>query len=565
MKKLIILMTMIALCIQVPLLAVVFDFNADLSLTSNPVDPANPDGTWSYGYIADPNFDSSRTFPYTITLYDATGIVTGTQSQTDCWFPIGDSGWNPLIYHNFEIPGGLYGCPMGQTALHPGPIDGLGTGLYASVARWTAKRAMDNIIVQSSFGAGAGGGVVSCFVIRNGETTEATILKEALGTASVVAYTAVLPNIQANDTIDFIVSAYGEIPGDTTPLQAVITEVTELLAWNPSPADDAVSVPVTTLLSWDAPPGAVNPTYDVYLVATDEDTEPVFTEADLVAADISATQFDPDPDLTLEKHYFWRVDVTVQNPVPQTFTGDVWHFQTEPLPIWNLADAYSGTTNPDTIWSYGMLDYTPGVGPQYLHYMNNHTLPNGIGGAIQFWAWQTAGDRDSYGAVNYNPIDQAISAYGFKWKPYGINIQSATFYALTDSAVVFTAPEASAYSFNATFEDMTDARSSHVKIVRDDMVTVIWDQYVETPVSYSSVLSMAAGEKLYFANASQGVGVPSMVDAQIAAEKIVLTCAIQGEYLPGDVNKDCYVDLADFAQFAQDWLKCNDPQLVGCE
>jgi len=30
-------------------------------------------------------------------------------------------------------------------------------------------------------------------------------------------------------------------------------------------------------------------------------------------------------------------------------------------------------------------------------------------------------------------------------------------------------------------------------------------------------------------------------------------------YLTGDTNKDCYVDLADVADFSSDWLKCTDP------
>ena len=30
-------------------------------------------------------------------------------------------------------------------------------------------------------------------------------------------------------------------------------------------------------------------------------------------------------------------------------------------------------------------------------------------------------------------------------------------------------------------------------------------------------------------------------------------------YYPGDINKDCYVNLFDLALFAADWLKCSDP------
>ena len=33
---------------------------------------------------------------------------------------------------------------------------------------------------------------------------------------------------------------------------------------------------------------------------------------------------------------------------------------------------------------------------------------------------------------------------------------------------------------------------------------------------------------------------------------------ICNEYLLGDINKNCYVDLEDFAILAADWLDCND-------
>ncbi len=40
--------------------------------------------------------------------------------------------------------------------------------------------------------------------------------------------------------------------------------------------------------------------------------------------------------------------------------------------------------------------------------------------------------------------------------------------------------------------------------------------------------------------------------------------ALGDDYLFMDFNKDCYVNLEDFAQFATDWLKCNDPANAGC-
>jgi len=36
-------------------------------------------------------------------------------------------------------------------------------------------------------------------------------------------------------------------------------------------------------------------------------------------------------------------------------------------------------------------------------------------------------------------------------------------------------------------------------------------------------------------------------------------------YLPGDLNEDCYVNFADFAVIAENWLKCNDVTKSNCE
>lgn len=42
------------------------------------------------------------------------------------------------------------------------------------------------------------------------------------------------------------------------------------------------------------------------------------------------------------------------------------------------------------------------------------------------------------------------------------------------------------------------------------------------------------------------------------------TCAEIGKYYPYDFDEDCYVNLNDFALFAQQWLKCNDPENEIC-
>lgn len=48
-------------------------------------------------------------------------------------------------------------------------------------------------------------------------------------------------------------------------------------------------------------------------------------------------------------------------------------------------------------------------------------------------------------------------------------------------------------------------------------------------------------------------------------ESLSPQCEDIGIYLPMDFNKDCYVDLQDFATFAASWLDCNHPADLSCE
>lgn len=36
-------------------------------------------------------------------------------------------------------------------------------------------------------------------------------------------------------------------------------------------------------------------------------------------------------------------------------------------------------------------------------------------------------------------------------------------------------------------------------------------------------------------------------------------------YLPGDIDKDCYIRLSDFSRLTQQWLNCNDPANPNCD
>ncbi len=52
---------------------------------------------------------------------------------------------------------------------------------------------------------------------------------------------------------------------------------------------------------------------------------------------------------------------------------------------------------------------------------------------------------------------------------------------------------------------------------------------------------------------------------QVPALNTCADVAAAGLLLEGDLTEDCVIDLADFARIAANWLRCNDPEVGGCE
>lgn len=237
------------------------------------------------------------------------------------------------------------------------------------------------------------------------------------------------------------------------------------------------------------------------------------------------------------------------------------HSMVSSVQAWDFAAEYSGTSNPSGVWTCGMLDWA--TGPAFIVYANNHTLAvPGTGEVVQFWTWSTPGDRDAYGAVNHNTSDHALASWGFRWKAGGINIQNGVtpdYY----STVAFTAPEAGDYVFAAAFESMTDGRGTQVWVTLPDFSApwnAVLDAYggVNVSATYSNTLTLNAGDTVYFSNSPGN----TMVDLRLTVVKDGMNCS--GDYIAGDLNRDCYVNLEDFALLSRDWLQCNDPAYEIC-
>jgi len=87
-----------------------------------------------------------------------------------------------------------------------------------------------------------------------------------------------------------------------------------------------------------------------------------------------------------------------------------------------------------------------------------------------------------------------------------------------------------------------------------------------TVIDDGTMVSLTVPIHLTYLNVDGNNYVNAYIDGQIVATAptYILTCKGQGEYYPGDINEDCYVDIQDLVLFIQNWLNCNDPDNQDC-
>ncbi len=182
-----------ALCAASTASATTYDASADFSGVSNP----NPNGAWSEGY--------------TTTL----GSALVLHSQYTPNYSLNVNAWNSANAVVFEKNVGAtttFGIAPGQAALHPG------SGNQYAVLRFTAP------------GAGSFTIAAQFFVGDTGDTDANILLNSNAGSPVFFATTTNTNpsyggtlNLQAGDTVDFVVGSKGGFQFDTTPIAVSIT------------------------------------------------------------------------------------------------------------------------------------------------------------------------------------------------------------------------------------------------------------------------------------------------------------------------------------------------------
>jgi len=169
----------------------------------------NPNGVWSYGY--NPASIDGYQFQVFDTFTTAEGVIP-------IWL---DSTYNalntPSFLKNVTSSPLNNGIEPGQISLHPGPVP---NGDEA-ILRFTAPE-ISSYKVDAQFFFGDTG-ETDAWIVKNGDFASPL---STLGITSVnPAFSTVDLQLNAGDTIDFVVGNHGEFHFDSTPLSVQISSV----------------------------------------------------------------------------------------------------------------------------------------------------------------------------------------------------------------------------------------------------------------------------------------------------------------------------------------------------
>jgi hypothetical protein len=79
--------------------------------------------------------------------------------------------------------------------------------------------------------------------------------------------------------------------------------------------------------------------------------------------------------------------------------------------------------------------------------------------------------------------------------------------------------------------------------------------------SFTSKPDASSGFNTYFRCGDAGILIDNVVVSDFVPQNCGDTYTV---YLPGDMNKDCSVNFADFAKVAKSWMQCSDPNNSNC-
>jgi len=238
--------------------------------------------------------------------------------------------------------------------------------------------------------------------------------------------------------------------------------------------------------------------------------------------------------------------------------NEVWPDPEDPATDWDIQRDFRRYANPcgaGAAWNSGM-GFDPIDDADFILYENHYTDDYGI------WWWNhvgyasvmyknPSGREYTYGTppntVSSHPGPEALLGYEYaklRWiSPIADTIQIVGSFGAGDSGaieawIVKDGVALLTHTPETTAEIPFDIRTEVVPGTVIDLVTGMGSSYSSESTPMYVVISRVDGIRCQDLPASA--------------------------FLPTDFNKDCLINLEDFAALAKDWLKCNDPLESTC-
>jgi len=503
MRKVLMLMAILAVSISSMVSADIWVLNTDMDAS------VNDNGIWSYGYaVGDPND------PNVVPTYKGLMVDSGTEVGANILWWKELEGALPHIWVGPEVgvPAGVHGMKGGYTTTGPAVE-------VPAVIRWTAPA---SLVIPTVLNMDVSlyltqGGLEDVYIVKSegGDPNQRTILLEEIGvsppnSSHPLTYSTSTLSVIAGDTVDVMVAAHGPDDWATTDWNAVSISIadkcTEQLPMDFN-WDCYVNMEDLAILAGD------------WLTCNDPQnpncTPPVVPT--VLRVDFNGYNAEDEPNNPvwttttpglLGVGTFWN-GLEVSYETPNTISAIY------PGPALLLHDGVTDSGVTVTLSGVTLADlYGPNVGntvfqDYILSTVSDPNLIITISGLIPGNAYSLAG----YGGNGGDHV-------GGIWTANGVGPMDLTWY-VADQGI------------------LND-------VIADENGQIIIE-IEEDPIA-NAHLTVVNGFEL----------------AGTFQAEPVNTCQTNGIYEELDFNEDCYVNLGDYADFAQSWLTCNDPLNPNC-
>ena len=340
------------------------------------------------------------------------------------------------------------------------------------------------------------------------------------------------------------ITAYGgggDVEVRLVDSDTVVTASLGANAWNPSPQDGAVDVPLDTILSWT--PGEHALKHDAYFGtsleevsrSSDPNVLPGWGRQD-------SNIFDPGT-LTLGQTYYWRVDEVNEAETPAVQRGNVWSFTTSQYVVIDDFEDYNDY-EPDRIFDTWADGWEKPANGSQIGYIQPPFIEQFI---VQDGTQCTAFYYDNSGEAKYSEAVRSIDNLK-DWTETGARALSLWLYGNLHNV-----PD----RMYVALEDSTGASTS---VYHDDFGAVImhaWQEWNIDLTKFSDAgVDLTCLSRLY-------IGIGDKENPSSGASGMLYLDSIRlyprrcvAEYAPaGDLDGDCDVDNTDIDRLSEHWLE----------